>query len=530
MDINFKTKKDSLSVSDDIIKDYFKLFKNIPLLSREEEIKYARLKNNGDLNARKILIESNLRLVISIAKKYINKGVSFEDLIQAGNEGLIRAADRFDETKGYKFSTYATYWIKLEILRNIIDLSKNIKIPARILYRLIKANEIKGQYMLKGKQIDLYQAVLLMCKNGELYKNLKSTIINNIEDYNVEDKKIHYIIDELFKYGCVDYYGSNIDEKITYIIINYVNKITKLLEVADNVSNTLSLDLSLLPTDDSNDICIGDFVLDDKVNIEQDFIQNELIKSIKELLDEKYISKTIVKDYSEKEKKIILEFGKIYTRYKNSLYTNDDIDILLKELQELNKKVNYIYLSYKIIDRYYSIIDMYNLKLRNILSKDKNLDYDIDKLLCLLKNKYAKVNSNIFINSNSSIIDFEEEKKLYLSKTIAMLKRKGMLKNSYIDELQQLLDDKSIYCRFKIYYNGIEENYNLYQTAYHKMKSVDIILKRLFSNENYTLQDIADEYCVSRERTRQIEFKGLEVIRTYYENTFYEKSPLLKNR
>ena len=119
-------------MSDDPVKQYLKEIGNYPLLSITEEIELAKKIENGDEHAKKILAESNLRLVVSIAKRYVGRGLSFLDLIQEGNLGLIKAVDKFDYNKGYKFSTYATWWIRQAITRSIADQSRTIRIPVHM--------------------------------------------------------------------------------------------------------------------------------------------------------------------------------------------------------------------------------------------------------------------------------------------------------------------------------------------------------------------------------------------------------------
>ena len=119
-------------MSDDPVKQYLKEIGNYPLLSISEEIELAKRINNGDETAKQLLAESNLRLVVSIAKRYVGRGLSFLDLIQEGNLGLIKAVDKFDYEKGYKFSTYATWWIRQAITRSIADQSRTIRIPVHM--------------------------------------------------------------------------------------------------------------------------------------------------------------------------------------------------------------------------------------------------------------------------------------------------------------------------------------------------------------------------------------------------------------
>ncbi len=121
-----------VTLSDDPVKQYLKEIGNYPLLSIEQEQEIAQKIALNDTDAKKQLTEANLRLVVSIAKRYVGRGLSFLDLIQEGNLGLIKAVDKFDYTKGFKFSTYATWWIRQAITRSIADQSRTIRIPVHM--------------------------------------------------------------------------------------------------------------------------------------------------------------------------------------------------------------------------------------------------------------------------------------------------------------------------------------------------------------------------------------------------------------
>lgn len=122
----------------DPVRMYLKEIGRIPLLTREEEIRLAQKVEAGDVKAKKQLTDANLRLVVSIAKKYIGRGMTFLDLIQEGNKGLIRAVEKFDWTKGFKFSTYATWWIRQAITRSIADQARTIRIPVHMVETINK--------------------------------------------------------------------------------------------------------------------------------------------------------------------------------------------------------------------------------------------------------------------------------------------------------------------------------------------------------------------------------------------------------
>ena len=117
---------------EDPVRMYLKEIGKIPLLSTEEEIELAKRMEMGDNEARKQIAEANLRLVVSIAKRYVGRGMQFLDLIQEGNLGLIKAVEKFDYRKGYKFSTYATWWIRQAITRSIADQARTIRIPVHM--------------------------------------------------------------------------------------------------------------------------------------------------------------------------------------------------------------------------------------------------------------------------------------------------------------------------------------------------------------------------------------------------------------
>ncbi len=123
---------------DDPVRMYLKEIGKVPLLSADEEIELAKRMENGDEEAKKRLAEANLRLVVSIAKRYVGRGMLFLDLIQEGNLGLIKAVEKFDYRKGYKFSTYATWWIRQAITRAIADQARTIRIPVHMVETINK--------------------------------------------------------------------------------------------------------------------------------------------------------------------------------------------------------------------------------------------------------------------------------------------------------------------------------------------------------------------------------------------------------
>ncbi len=124
--------------TEDPVRMYLKEIGNVPLLTTEQEVELAKRVEAGDPEAKKKLTEANLRLVVSIAKKYVGRGMPFLDLIQEGNMGLMKAVDKFDYTKGYKFSTYATWWIRQAITRGIADTGRTIRVPVHMVETINK--------------------------------------------------------------------------------------------------------------------------------------------------------------------------------------------------------------------------------------------------------------------------------------------------------------------------------------------------------------------------------------------------------
>ena len=137
---------DGVSIEDPV-RMYLKEIGKVPLLSADEEIKLAQRMEEGDEAAKKKLAEANLRLVVSIAKRYVGRGMLFLDLIQEGNLGLIKAVEKFDYRKGYKFSTYATWWIRQAITRAIADQARTIRIPVHMVETINKLIRVSRQLL-----------------------------------------------------------------------------------------------------------------------------------------------------------------------------------------------------------------------------------------------------------------------------------------------------------------------------------------------------------------------------------------------
>ena len=200
-----KTQESLNSVnSDDSVRIYLQQIGKIPLLSSEEELEVAKkIYETQSEIARKVLINANLRLVVSIAKKYIGRGLSFLDLIQEGNMGLIKATEKFDYTKGYKFSTYATWWIQQSITRAIADKARIIRLPIHLIESINKIKKATMDLTTKLGRIPNKQEIademgISVSKLTSIIKSTQSTISIDTPTGQKDDsnKIIDYIVDE----------------------------------------------------------------------------------------------------------------------------------------------------------------------------------------------------------------------------------------------------------------------------------------------------------------------------------------------
>lgn len=183
------------------VKLYLREISQYDLLSKEEEVRLAEAAKSGDVEAKNELVKHNLRLVVSLAKRYMNRGLAFQDLIQEGNIGLITAVDKFDVSKGFKFSTYATYWIKQSISRAIMDKSRNIRIPIHTIELMSKIKKVERAFQQENgrepKEKEVAEILNLDIKKiKEAYSWMKDTTSLDIVVGDDEDATVGSFIED----------------------------------------------------------------------------------------------------------------------------------------------------------------------------------------------------------------------------------------------------------------------------------------------------------------------------------------------
>lgn len=285
---------------DDPVKMYLKEIGKIPLLTPEEEIELAKRVEEGDEEAKKRLIEANLRLVVSVAKRYIGRGLSFLDLIQEGNLGLIKAVEKFDWRKGYKFSTYATWWIRQAITRAIADQARTIRIPVHMVETMNKIHKVTRQLTQKlGKkptEEDIAKFFVIQQKLQEFRINQDSA--DKITDEEIIDLSLSSI-DEIAKTLAAKIKESSDKVKDLKKVIEEEVKqqAEKIREISMMGQEPLSLEM---PVGEDEDNRLADFVENKELSPADVAIQKSLKKDIEELLNE----------LSEREREILkLRFG-----------------------------------------------------------------------------------------------------------------------------------------------------------------------------------------------------------------------------
>ena len=224
--LSLQKKLGDTDLSTDVVYDYFKAISKFLLLSREEEIALAKEVANNNKQAKDKFVCSNLKLVVSIARKYTGRGVEFIDLIQDGNTGLMKAVDRFDPTKGYKFSTYATWWIRQAVTRSLANKSRLIRVPAHM--------DVKINAYIRAK--NMFMNSLTAPFTNKLFAeflNVNVEVIDNLDNfikiYGINMASLNAKIDDDTEFGeFIADQKNEIEE--TYISTSLKSEIEKLID------------------------------------------------------------------------------------------------------------------------------------------------------------------------------------------------------------------------------------------------------------------------------------------------------------
>ena len=505
-------------LSDDGIRDYIKWISKYPLLDKDEEIYYAALMKNSKMEserkfAREKLINSNLRLVISVAKKYIGRGVEFNDLIQDGNGGLIRAIDKFDYKKGYKLSTYATWWIRQAVARCVNSYSRTIRIPVHAEERFSDVKKIYDKYIEKYNiKLGTYEVALLLC-NKDRYK----TVIS--ENTNTSQDKVTLALKELFKKHTIEQIVSvtGLGRETISSIDLYAKKLSKSINDLLIAENILSLDS---PIKDEADSYLSDFVPDDKIaDVYKDSEDENTIEFLNNLLEERYLKKTRVFDYSKKQKNIVKEFGIAYNKYvtfdlkrnDSAEAHNDKVNILL-DLENKNTALNNMITYLDVKQKTLEIKNEFNKVLINLLEISEINRTTIRNIIDEINNSFI-FNISSLITEDLDYVMLSEFRISYLKHIIDCLRNMKVPRGYYlINGLKKYFsEDETVYDIEKSS-NSINENYNIYKTAYSGMRAIDIIKNRILEPEYYSLTRLGNKFSITRERVRQIEQKGLRYL------------------
>ncbi|ACK42589.1 MULTISPECIES: sigma-70 family RNA polymerase sigma factor [Dictyoglomus] len=296
---------------DDPVKMYLKEIGKIPLLTPEEEIELAKRVEQGDEDAKKRLIEANLRLVVSVAKRYIGRGLSFLDLIQEGNLGLIKAVEKFDWRKGYKFSTYATWWIRQAITRAIADQARTIRIPVHMVETMNKIHKITRLLTQslgrKPTEEDIAKFLVIQQKlqEFEVYQESGEKIsddeIVEISMLSLDEIAKKLVELHLKTKGKKELTKEKINEEakeLRHVLEEEIKQQTeKVREISMMGQEPLSLEM---PVGEDEDNRLADFVENKDLSPADIAVQKSLKKDIEELLNE----------LSEREREILkLRFG-----------------------------------------------------------------------------------------------------------------------------------------------------------------------------------------------------------------------------
>lgn len=545
--------KEIQKLNSNALEIYLKEIGKYNILTPEEEYNLAILAQKGDLEAKNQLLLHNLKLVVSIASKNIYSCVSLEDKIQEGNLGLITAIEKFDPTKGYKFSTYATWWIKQKITRSIGEQGNIIRKPVNYQEKKRKVNKYIEK-IEKNKNItpsyeEIAKATGLNVSNVKLVLSLeKESISLNSTVGEEKDSKLEDFIADDCNY-VLDLENEYLKKIINNEIKNTFLKINDLDEEEIEVLTEFGKKMNKIKNDynkNKSDI--------KNMNSQSLFYKkalNELSKLKRNIRFKMSCSNYKYKSDEEFEQEIkeidlVIKYFSDYITGNRTIYS-DDLLSLLKSLKENNIDEYNIYIK-ELNDVSYEYLEKINLFEKNTNIKEinnkinnfkkqkavkqylRNLE---DAYLTVIKNllkerKFTDDITNVALNiikkncclynleNVNDILNGRNEKdieKCWMEQLVLILQSKNIL---YLEQLEKLIQYYNISLKQKgLLLNKLDtsyfENYEEYNELLTGLREKDILEKRYGINgEVCTLEDIANEYGLTKERVRQIEKKVLK--------------------
>ncbi len=579
--LDFKKMDEEIAMSSSF-HNYLQQIGRIPLLTKEEEVHYALLYKEGSKKAFEMLMNSNLRLVVSIAKHYVNRGMEIEDLVQEGNIGLQKAIERFDVTKGFKFSTYATYWIKQVIKRAIADKGQTVRIPVHSTEKLYKLKSINEKYFCKhNKDMDTKELVISYYTCGKITDDLAHRmgisssllvkILDELKDSNdLEKISVTYSV-SLRKVSCLN---------------DFLEKEVKKVENMFNMSFVKSINEPVLLPNRDADSELVDFLEASDPSIEN-LVENEILyPSIYRLIDQIYAKN--IPSYTKEEKEYILYFGKLLQSFDNqyqqeqlqlflthsftknvaSSYTSKElkdhlrdmsylegslllliqankdtasdlyIDYIKKEeaikskyaqmeqedtIQKANDKINDITYRQEVLSWCLQVKERYSKKLIQLLQNKNYKDKDVNLIVHQVNHVIGLCGVDILDISSIKEVDFFKFEQNYVNTLLLELQKKHKIEKEILFDIVRFYNlhkDRSSFISYDNCVCSVRENKIKYKKSFFELRKADIVMKRMANQ--FTLNELGIEYGITRERVRQIALQEMREIKPILKKEFFD--------
>lgn len=545
--------KEIQKLNSNTLEIYLKEIGKYNILTPEEEYNLAILAQKGDLEAKNQLLLHNLKLVVSIASKNIYSCVSLEDKIQEGNLGLITAIEKFDPTKGYKFSTYATWWIKQKITRSIGEQGNIIRKPVNYQEKKRKVNKYIEK-IEKNKNItpsyeEIAKATGLNVSNVKLVLSLEKESISlnttvgeekdsKLEDFIADDS--NYVLDLENEYlkKIINNEIKNTFLKINDLDEEEIEVLTEFGKKMNKIKNDYNKNKSDIKNMNSQSLFYKK-ALNELSKLKRNIRLKISCSNYKYKSDEEF-------EQEIKEIDLVIKYFSDYITGNRTIYSDDllsllkslkennidEYNIYIKELndvsyeylekinlfeknsniKEINNKINN-FKKQKAVKQYLrNLEDAYLTVIKNLLKERKFTDDITNVALNIIKKNcclYNLENVNDILNGRNE----KDIEKCWMEQLVLILQSKNIL---YLEQLEKLIQYYNISLKQKgLLLNKLDtsyfENYEEYNELLTGLREKDILEKRYGINgEVCTLEDIANEYGLTKERVRQIEKKVLK--------------------